>query len=217
MRPRTLAGRSLAGRSFTGRSLAVLAGALALAGAVSGCGIRTTAVPVNAGAAPSRVPCEVSEGNLTTQAQPAGTVIRIQLVCGSELVPVERTVAVPAGKAPGDRVQVARALLEELLEQPSATERDAGFTTYVRGPLTVSEARAGDPPGTLRLSRQPEDLPTAALAQIVCTLTEGAATDGAVVLGGPGAYGARGYRCDDDTRRSPESAVPTTGPLPSAS
>lgn len=204
-------------RTLAGRYLAVLAGALALAGAVSGCGIRTTAVPVNAGAAPSRVPCEVSEGNLTTQAQPDGTVIRIYLVCASELVPVERTAAIPPEKALGDRVEVMRALLDELLEQPSATEREAGFTTYVRGPLTVSGARAGDPVGTLRLSRQPEDLPTAALAQIVCTLTEGATTDGSVVLGGPGAYGARGYRCDDDTKRSPESAVPTTGPLSSAS
>ncbi|MFC8081033.1 hypothetical protein ACFUN8_36500 [Streptomyces sp. NPDC057307] len=204
-------------RTRAGRSLVVLAGALALAGAVGGCGIRTTAVPVNAGAAPSRVPCEVSESNLTTQAQPGGTAVRVYLVCGSELVPVERTASIPAEKALGDRVQVVRALVDELLEQPSSTEREAGFTTDVRGPLRVSEGRAGDPPGTLRLSRQPEDLPTAALAQIVCTLTEGAATDGSVVLGGPGAYGARGYRCDDDTKRRPEAAVPTTGPLPSAS
>ncbi|MET4927498.1 hypothetical protein P3L51_34935 [Streptomyces sp. PSRA5] len=204
-------------RRAGGRSLAVLAGTLALAGGVSGCGIRTTAVPVDAGAAPSRVPCEVSEGNLTTQAQPGGALVRVYLVCGSELVPVERPASVRAEKAPGDRARVVRALVDELLEQPSSTESEAGFTTYVRGPLRVSEARAGDPPGTLRLSRQPEDLPTTALAQIVCTLTEGAATDGSVVLGGPGAYGARGYRCDDDTKRRPDAAVPTTGPLPSAS
>ncbi|MEV0780712.1 hypothetical protein ACIBLA_01625 [Streptomyces sp. NPDC050433] len=203
-------------RTPAGRSLAVLAGALALAGAVGGCGIRTTTVPVDAGAAPSRVPCEVAEGNLTTQAQP-GAPVRVYLVCGSELVPVERAASIPGEKALGDRLRVARALVEELLEQPSSTEREAGFTTYVRGPLQVSGARAGDPPGTLRLSRQPEDLPTAALAQIVCTLTEGAATDGSVVLGGPGAYGARGYRCDDETKRRPEAAVPTTGPQPSAS
>lgn len=203
-------------RTPAGRSLAVLAGTLALAGAASGCGIRTTTVPVDAGAAPSRVPCEVSEDNLTTQAQP-GAAVRVYLVCGSELVPVERAAAIPADKTRTDRLQVARALLDELEERPSSTEEEAGFTTYVRGPLTVSEARAGDPLGTLRLSRQPEDLPTAALAQIVCTLIEGAATDGSVVLGGPGAYGARGYRCDDDTRRRPDVAVPTTGPLPSAS
>lgn len=203
-------------RTPVGRSFAVLAGTLALAGAAGGCGIRTTAVPVNAGAAPSRVPCEVSGGNLTTQAQP-GVAVRVYLVCGSELVPVERAASIPAEKALGERGQVAQALVDELLEQPSSTEREAGFTTYVRGPLRVSGARSGDPLGTLRLSRQPEDLPTAALAQIVCTLTEGAATDGSVVLGGPGTYGARGYRCDDDTKRRPEVAVPTTGPLPSAS
>ncbi|MFI6085944.1 hypothetical protein ACIBBB_34240 [Streptomyces sp. NPDC051217] len=203
-------------RTPAGRSLAVLVGTLALAGTVSGCGIRTTTVPVDAGAAPSRVPCEVSEGNLTTQARP-GAAVRVYLVCGSELVPVERAAAIPADKTRSDRLQVARALLDELEERPSSTEQEAGFTTYVRGPLAVSEARAGDPLGTLRLSRQPEDLPTAALAQIVCTLIEGAATDGSVVLGGPGAYGARGYRCDDDTKRRPDVAVPTTGPLPSAS
>lgn len=202
-------------RTPAGRSLAVLAGALALAGFATGCGIRTT-VPVNAGAAPSRVACEVSEGNLTTQAQP-GVAVRVYLVCASELAPVERAAAIPAEKALGNRVQVAQALVDELAEEPSSTERDAGFESYVRGPLRISEARSGDPLGTLRLNRQPEDLPTAALAQIVCTLTEGAATDGSVVLGGPGTYGARGYRCDDGTKRSPESAVPTTGPLPSAS
>ncbi|MFD3920372.1 hypothetical protein [Streptomyces sp. NPDC058595] len=203
-------------RTPAGRSLAVLAGALALAGLAAGCGIRTTAVPVDAGAAPSRVPCEVSEGNLTTQAQP-GVAVRVYLVCASELTPVERAASIPAEKALGDRVQVAQALLDELAEEPLGTERDAGFESYVRGPLTVSGARSGDPLGALRLNRQPEDLPTAALAQIVCTLIEGAATDGSVVLGGPGSYGARGYRCDDDTKRSPESALPTTGPLPSAS
>lgn len=199
-----------------GRSLAVLAGALALAGLAAGCGIRTTTVPVNAGDAPSRVPCEVSEGNLTTQAQP-GVAVRVYLVCASELAPVERAASIPAEKALGDRVQVAQALVDELAEDPSSTEREAGFESFVRGSLRVSEARSGDPLGTLRLNRQPEDLPTAALAQIVCTLTEGAAMDGSVVLGGPGAYGPRGYRCDDKTKRSPESAVPTTAPPPSAS
>ncbi|MFD3519560.1 hypothetical protein [Streptomyces sp. NPDC058653] len=203
-------------RTPAGRVLAVLAGTLALAGALSGCGIRTTTVPVDAGAAPSRVPCEVSEGNLTTQAQP-GAAVRVYLVCGSGLVAVERTAALPPDKKLGDRLQVAQALVDELEEQPSSTEQEAGFSTYVRGPLSLSEARAGDPLGTLRLNRQPEDLPTAALAQIVCTLVEGAATDGSVVLGGPGEYGARGYRCDDETKRSPDLAVPTTGPLPSAS
>ncbi|WP_329382586.1 hypothetical protein [Streptomyces sp. NBC_01716] len=203
-------------RTPAGRPVAVLAGALALAGAVGGCGIRTTTVPVDAGAAPSRVPCEVSEGNLTTQAQP-GAAVRVYLVCGSELVPVERAAAIPADKSRSDRLQVAQALVDELEERPSSTEQEAGFTTYVRGPLAVSEARAGDPLGTLRLSRQPEDLPTAALAQLVCTLIEGTATDGSVVLGGPGAYEARGYRCDDDTKRRPDVTVPTTGPLPSAS
>ncbi|WP_330173946.1 hypothetical protein OG875_10410 [Streptomyces sp. NBC_01498] len=203
-------------RTSSGRSLAVLAGALALAGTAGGCGIRTTAVPVNAGPAPSRVPCEVAGGNLTTQGGP-GLAVRVYLVCGSKLVPVERAASLPTEKATGERVRMAQALVNELRERTSATEQEAGFTTYVRGPLHVSEARDGDPAGTLRLSRQPEDLQTAALAQIVCTLTEAAWTDGSVVLGGPGAYGARGYRCDDDTKRHPDAPVPTTGPRAPAS
>ncbi|MFF0446921.1 hypothetical protein ACFYT4_10975 [Streptomyces sp. NPDC004609] len=199
--------------AFTG--LAALLGALAL----GGCGIRPTQVPVDAGPAPSRVPCEVSGDNLS--AQPQGVPVRIYLVCASQLSLVDRTADIPAAKSPADGLRVAQALLAELQKEPSSAEREAGFATYVRGGMSVSGGRASDPPGTLRLSRQPEDLPAAALSQIVCTFAESrAASAGVVVLGGPGAYAPRAYECTGTTRERPAEPVPTlalsASPSPSA-
>jgi hypothetical protein len=195
-------------------ALAVLTGVVVL----GGCGIRPTQVPVDAGPAPSRAACEVAGENLTPQAQPQGTPVRVYLVCASELESVDRTAEIPDAKA-DSRLQVAQALLEELKRAPSSAEHGAGFVTYVRGPLILSGARKGDPAGTLRLSRQPEDLATPALAQIVCTFAESrvAAPSGAVVLGGPGDYAPRGYKCSPGTKQRPEEAVPTLGTLPSPS
>ncbi|MER7814146.1 hypothetical protein [Streptomyces sp. NPDC096153] len=197
------------------RAVAAVAGAVALAAAVSGCGIRTTTVPVDAGPAPSRVPCTLSGKETAAQAQPQMPV-RVYLVCASALEAVDRTVPISEGRT-GNRVRIAQALLGELLEEPSETEREAGFASLVRGPLTVSPPRDGDPAGTLRLSRQPEDLPPAALAQVVCTLaeSEAATAGGTVVLAGPGEYAPRGYRCTDSVKQRPDTALPTTGPLPS--
>ncbi|GBQ00292.1 hypothetical protein SSP531S_17060 [Streptomyces spongiicola] len=191
------------------RAAAALAAAVALA-AAAGCGIRTTAVPVDAGPAPSRVPCTLA-GKETTAPAPQQMPVRVYLVCASALKAVERTVTVSEGRT-GDRVRTAGILLGELLEQPSATEREAGFASLVRGALTVSAPRDGDPAGTLRLSRRPEDLAAAALAQVVCTLAESpaAAESGTVVLAGPGDDAPRGYRCTDSVRQRPDTALPTT-------
>ncbi|WP_405806533.1 hypothetical protein OG729_15175 [Streptomyces sp. NBC_00210] len=199
------------------RAAAALAVLIATA-ALGGCGIRTTQVPVDAGPAPSRVPCEVTSQDLTPQAQPKGVPVRVYLVCASQLESVDRTARV-SEKAVGSRTGMARALIDELAREPSSPEHEAGFATYVRGPLVLSGPRPGDPAGTLRLSRQPEDLPPAALAQIVCTFAEGraAAADGSVVLGGPGEYAPRGYRCSAETKERPEEPVPTLGALPSPS
>ncbi|WP_308307562.1 hypothetical protein [Streptomyces sp. ISL-10] len=190
-------------------ALAALAGALALAG----CGIRPTQVPVDAGPAPSRVPCEVSGVDVAPQAGRTGVPVRVYLVCASQLVSVDRTAGTTEEKAPADRVATAQALLDELQREPSAPEHEAGFSTYVRGPLLLNAGRRDDPAGALRLSRQPEDLPPAALAQIVCTLLEnGATADGSVLLGGPGDYAPRAYTCPDATKERPDAVVPTAGP-----
>ncbi|MFD5326314.1 hypothetical protein [Streptomyces sp. NPDC127092] len=194
-------------------------GLLALGAAVllSGCGIRTTSVPVDAGAAPSRVPCTVP-GEASATGVQSGVPLRVYLVCGAQLDAVERRSPLPEEKAAGDRVRTASALLAQLESEPSDEERRAGFATAVKGPLVVSAGRAGDPKGTLRLSRQPEDLPPTALAQIVCTFAEsaagepggsGAAAD-SVVLGGPGPYGPRRYSCTTELKERPESAVPSS-------
>ncbi|WP_235617333.1 hypothetical protein [Streptomyces thermolilacinus] len=198
--------------------------AAVLAAVTAGCGIRTTSVPVDAGGAPSRVPCSLSEAP-DAGVPDAGVPARVYLVCASGLEPVSRTVR-PEDGASGDaaRVVMAGALLEAMRERPSERERQAGFTTYLDEPLKfttyldeplkVTAGRAGDPEGALRLSRQPEDLPPAALAQIVCTYAESDATSvrGTVVLGGPGRYPVRRYVCDESVKARPESPLPTRAP-----
>ncbi|MFD9572728.1 hypothetical protein ACFWBI_23140 [Streptomyces sp. NPDC059982] len=202
------------------RALGALGGVAALL-VLSGCGIRATTVPVDVGAAPSRVSCD-------TPAQAAGESgvqgfrATLELVCGSQLVGVDRVVPVPEKRVVRDPVVlVAQALLEGLEKTLSGEERDAGFTSAVPDGLTAGPARPGDPAGTVRLSRKPEDLPPVALAQVVCTLSASdavSAGSGPVVLGGPDADPPRAWECTDAVRSRPES-VPTLGELvrPSAS
>lgn len=197
---RTVTARTAA-RAAT-RALALALGALALAG----CGIRGTAVPVDAGSAPSRATCVVRSG--AQSLPPTGSVVAMsaQLVCGSQLLPVSRVMPLPA-KGPEDALVVARALLEELRRAPSATEAAAGFSTDVPLRLSVSGPRKDDPAGTLRLSRAPEELPPLAVAQLVCTFAGTAATGGeaAVVLGGPGDEAPKRFACTDEVRTRPET------------
>ncbi|QEV45872.1 hypothetical protein CP980_12915 [Streptomyces vinaceus] len=188
------------------------AGAVLLVLLTSACGIRATTVPVDVGAAPSRVSCDTPQPQSGVQ----GFRATVELVCGSQLVGVERVVPVPEQKPVRDPVVlVAEALLEALEREPSAQERDAGFTTGVPGGLTVAPARAGDPAGTIRISRKPEDLPPVALSQVVCTLAGSEAVSagpGPVVLGGPDTDPPRAWECTEAVRSRPES-VPTLGEL----
>ncbi|GAA0586563.1 hypothetical protein [Streptomyces crystallinus] len=194
-------------RRLLGGALALLA----LGGAATGCGIRPTAVPVDAGPAPSRVPCEVPGNAVSPQFE--GVTVRVYLVCGAQLVSAERSVRIPEGRASADRLRFAEALLAELEVTPTGDEKAAGYTTDVRGPLTVTAARKGDPAGALRLSRRPEDLPALALSQIVCTYGENTPTSSGaqqVVLGGPGEDPVRGYACTAEMKARPDAA-PTLG------
>ncbi|MGW1028886.1 hypothetical protein ACWD4J_35280 [Streptomyces sp. NPDC002577] len=181
-----------------------------LASVLSGCGIRPTEVPTDFGAAPSRVPCALGGDEIGTQSA-RGVSVQVFLVCASQLVPVDRTVQL-SGNVATDRVRVAQALLDKLAETPSAPEKQAGYTTAVRGGMTVSGPRGGDPEDTLRLSSPPADLSAYALAQIVCTYADSAAADehGAVVLGGPGDGPARRYECTSDVRTRPGTALPSS-------
>ncbi|MEV0000631.1 hypothetical protein ACGFYP_19655 [Streptomyces sp. NPDC048370] len=196
----------------------VVAAAVVVAALTSGCGIRTTSVPVDAGPGPSRVPCSVTGDEIA--ARSSAVPVRVYLVCGSQLEAVDRQSPLPQEKASGNPVTTASALLAQLLGEPSESEREAGFSTAVKGPLVVTGGQQGDPADTLRLSRQPEDLTPTALSQIVCTLAHSSAGAGgdSVVLGGPGRYPPRRYACTTELRERPESAAPTLGlPSPSTS
>ncbi|MFD7260949.1 hypothetical protein [Streptomyces sp. NPDC059874] len=199
-----------------------VAALLLVAATSTGCGIRATTVPVDVGAAPSRVSCD-TPAQPSAQSGVQGFRATVELVCGSQLVGVDRVVPMPEkrGALKDPVALVAQALLEALEKPPSAEERDAGFTTGVPEELTATPPRPGDPAGTVRLSRKPEDLPPVALSQLVCTLAGNEAISagpGPVTLGGPDADPPRTWECTDAVRSRPES-VPTLGDvvLPSAS
>ena len=182
----------------------------ALAVLLAGCGIRATEVPTNFGPAPSRVQCSLAEPDVSTQAA-RGLPVQVFLLCGSSLVTVDRTVRVPDGAADSERrILVAQGLLDQLAAPPSAAEKEAGYSTDVRGGITVGGPRPGDPEDTLRLSTTPAGLTSYALAQVVCTFSDSAAAegDGSVVLGGPGAEAPRRYECTAAVRARPGSTEP---------
>lgn len=190
---------------------------LAVAGALlSGCGIRPTSVPVDAGAAPSRVSCVLPGDRETAGEAGKGNLpVRVYLACGSRVSPVERRVALPDGDD-SERLPVARGLLDALQAPPDAEEDAAGFRTAVPRHLTVQGPAEEDPPGALRLSMPLRDLPEFALAQIVCTYTDTAAsgTDQSVLLGGPAEGDGAGegdppqrFDCGTELRTRPEAAA----------
>ncbi|MFE1297604.1 hypothetical protein ACFW6K_10715 [Streptomyces sp. NPDC058733] len=181
-----------------------------LAVLAAGCGIRATEVPTDFGAAPSRVRCSLSEPELSTQSS-RGVPVQVFLLCGSSLVAVDRVVRVPEGAADSKRrVLVAQGLLDQLAETPSAAEREAGYSTDVRGGMTVSGPGAHDPEDALRLSTAPSALTSYALAQIVCTFSDSAAAegDGSVILGGPSGEPLRRYACTNAVRTRPGTKEP---------
>ncbi|MFF7855364.1 hypothetical protein [Streptomyces sp. NPDC007904] len=187
----------------------------ALGTLLAGCGIRATEVPTDFGPAPSRVRCSLAEPDASAQAA-RGLPVQVFLLCGSSLVAVDRTVRVPDGAADsGRRVLVAQGLLDELSVPPSAAEKEAGYTTSVRGGAAVSGPRPGDPEDALRLSTAPESLSSTALGQIVCTFSDSAAAegDGSVVLGGPGDGPPRRYKCTDEVRARPGGTEPPSSEI----
>ncbi|WP_443055295.1 hypothetical protein [Streptomyces sp. NBC_00704] len=203
--------RAAVRRRFAAPALAGLAAAV-----LAGCGIRATEVPTDFGPAPSRVRCSLAEPDVTTQSARAGVPVRAFLLCGSSLVAVDRSLRVPDGAADSARrALVAQGLLDELAESPSAAEKEAGYTTDVRGGMTVRGPGPRDPDDTLRLSTPPGNLTSYALAQLVCTFSDSAAAegDGSVVLGGPGSAPVRRYACTDEVRSRPGHAEPPSTPV----
>ncbi|HEV7625431.1 MAG TPA: hypothetical protein VGO89_02940 [Streptomyces sp.] len=195
--------------------------AVAVLGAlVSGCGIRSTSVPVDAGAAPSRVGCVLPGDRETADEGSKGNLpVRVYLACGSRVSPVERRVALPDGDD-SERLPVARGLLDALQAQPDSEEESAGFKSAVPRSLKVEGGDEGDPPGALRLNIPLHDLPSFALAQIVCTYADTAASgmEGYVILGGTAKGSGAGeplrrFECGTSLRTRPETAETAGTPV----
>ncbi|MDF9815226.1 hypothetical protein [Streptomyces sp. SPB162] len=198
-------------RARTLRTAALLA-ALVTA-ATCGCGIRTTTVPVDAGPAPTRVSCAAPSAAVPSET-PGTTVVKVYLVCSALAAQVTRTLTVPDGAlarpAPADRLVAAHELLGQLQRRPSAAEAEAGFATEVPGNLDISGPLRGDPKDALRLSLSLDELPSFALAQLVCTFeaAPGVGTaDHTVLLGGPNPEDhIKRYGCTSALRTRPEAA-----------
>ncbi|WP_225850021.1 hypothetical protein [Streptomyces sp. HPF1205] len=180
------------------RAAGLAALAAVLGAALAGCGIRNTSVPVDAGPAPSRSACAAPVP--TPAAQTGRPLVQrsVYLVCGMQIAPVKRLLTVRSD---------ARSLLAQLQSAPLPAEAAAGFLSAVPGSLGLAPARKGDPPGTLRLNAPLDDLPSFALAQIVCTLTDPSPSAPArsVVLAGPSPSAPRSYTCTSDLRSRPDA------------
>ncbi|MBQ0987351.1 hypothetical protein KBZ10_23085 [Streptomyces sp. F63] len=194
--------------------MAAALAALVLVGG-TGCGIRGTSVPVDAGPAPSRVSCRVSGDPTSVPDSGKDARTGVYLVCSAQLVPVQRVVPRTGGRTEEDRLRWARALLTELQTPPSRAEDEGGFSSEVPDGLEVGTPRDGDPGTALRLSRIPDELPAYALAQLVCTFagTAAVAGDESVVLGGPGDDPLKRFRCTEELRARPEAAQTTGVPV----
>jgi hypothetical protein len=191
-------------------AVSLLLGAV-LAPALAGCGIRATEVPTYFGPAPSRT-CDASEPS-PGASDDAGVPVRVYLVCAGRLTLVERTVRLPEGAdGPGRRTLVAQTLLDELSRRISSAEQVNGHRTEVPSGISVKKPQPGDVADAFRLGVAPERLPSGALAQVVCTFAESAATQGSgsVTLGGPDGPLTR-YECPQPVRNDPFAT-----PVPSA-
>lgn len=185
---------------------------------LGGCGIRPTSVPVDAGAAPTRMSCAAPMPSPVRSPEVGSVAGKVYLVCSGRVLAVQRTVTMPRDSDPLDRLDVARVLLEQLRSAPLDAEAEAGFSTDIPADLQVSGARPTDPDAVLRLSRQPDELPAFALAQIVCTYapTVAAGTNRSVLLGGPADSLDRPplrYECGSALRSDPEAARTAGVPL----
>jgi hypothetical protein len=179
--------------------------AAAMAALLTGCGIRSTSVPVDAGPAPSRVSCEAPKAPTTPE--PNSVIRPVYLVCSMQIAAVSRSV--PARDSRFDWTTQATELVAQLQMSPRAGEGKAGFSTAVPGALWITAPAKGDPKDSLRLNQAPDELPSFALAQLVCTLTANPqiAPHRQVILGGPPPDGKlRSYSCTPGLRTDPEAA-----------
>ncbi len=190
---------------MTARGRMALTTSLAAAASLlAGCGIRGTTVPVDAGPAPSRVSCEAP----TAGPQAGDETVRRQvfLVCSMQIAPVNRDVQVREGRI--DWHEQVLELFSQLQISPQPSETKAGFSTAIPGSLWVLTVDRHDPEHVVRISQGPAELPSFALAELVCTLAADRqiSPDGQIVLGGPAPSPLRTYTCTSDLRTDPDAA-----------
>jgi len=183
--------------------VALTASLAAATSLLAGCGIRGTTVPVDAGPAPSRVSCEAPQAGAAR-----GETVRreVFLVCSMQIAAVSRQVPVREGRV--DWHEQVVELFSQLQISPLPAETRAGFSTAIPGSLWVLPIERRDPRHVVRISQGPAELPSFALAELVCTLAADrqVAPDGQVVLGGPAPAPLRTYTCTSDLRTDPDAA-----------
>lgn len=182
--------RSSTRRPHTGLLLGCVLGAAVL---VSGCGIRSTEGPINAGDPATR-----PLGATSTQAVAQHL---IYLVREGRPQPVPRGDAVdlqvpPPGSTripmPGDPLRMSQIdrLLRELAKGPNAEEAAQGWSTALPpGGVGLAEPQPGDPVELVRLDQdRAGGIDPLALGQIVCTLQHAARATDVTLAGrtGPG-------------------------------
>lgn len=219
-----------------GNRRAAIATALAVATLAVGCGIRATTVPVDAGAAPSRVPCAVPVSSasaaghsVASMSDPASASTTPRLPHSSAssssvsspastgklwadqtvvyLVCGSKLTAVTRpGELRGTFRSVAEQLLRELQEAVAEREKDEGYSTAVPNSLRIVDPRPDDPVASIRLSTEFTELPPFAFGQLVCTFSLTLAGDASVRLGEPGNKPLHSYSCTDELRLRSEVA-----------
>ncbi|MDX3136828.1 hypothetical protein PV367_45170 [Streptomyces europaeiscabiei] len=141
-------------RGSRARGIRVLTATGALAGLLTGCGIRATQVPTDFGPAPSMVPCELSVTDIAIQATPSGMPVEVFLLCSGALVRVNRSVQVAEGTQEAQRrVVVAQGLLDALAGDPSQVEDEAGRDGAARAGPPL-RAPPPETPGTCLLNQR---------------------------------------------------------------
>lgn len=154
-----------------GVHLKLLVPALAVL-ALVGCGGSRSATAPSSASTTTAVPAPTTTTGGTTSSTTATATVRVYFLRDGKVAPVARRIAATPA--------VARAALEQLLDGPAADER---LTSAVPAGTRLAAVSLRDGLADVRLSKQ---LPVAAEAQLVYTLTQFPSVTAVSLDGGPG-------------------------------